>query len=192
MDISLNDENEICFEGDVLLTFSNPETNNDEQQSTHIRFLVKRTDGTIESTRIELSTDSNLFFFYISEYTSETFNQLKVAQNLDPDLDFESFPEMIRDILINSEENGDYETTFVFEDEEKGTLKLTQKLKFKKVEIFSLEFIKASDEEITNQVQFRYNQARAELKAAKTELSDLYAMLKIKNPSVLKQMKPKK
>jgi hypothetical protein len=58
------------------------------------------------------------------------------------------------------------------------------------IDVFSLTFTAASDEDVRDQIQAKYNALREELAAVRGDLSDIYAMLKIKNPSVLRQVRP--
>lgn len=194
MDSNMNDA-ELSFEIEFPLSFPNLDNQNDQEnliQMIILKAFITENESTIENVRLQMFSDNDLYFLYVSDYASEAFESLKESQSLDDTLDFEHFPSMIHEIIGKVAEGKEFMAKFVFDGEEKGKLIFSQKLKFKEVEILNLDFEKAKDEEIQNQIQERYDSVRNELKAARAELNDLYTMLKIKNPNVLKQMRHKK
>lgn len=196
IDSNMNADPELSYELEFPLSFPNLGSQNDhenELQMIILKAFITENEGAIENVKLQIFSDRDLYFLYFSDFTSEVFESLKESQSLDESLDFEHFPSMIHEIIAKVAEDKEYIAKFEFVNgEEKGKLTLSQKLKFKEVEILNLIFEKAKDEEIANQIQERYDAVRNELKAAKAELNDLYTMLKIKNPNVLKQMRHKK
>lgn len=196
IDSNMNADPELSYELEFPLSFPNLGSQNDhenELQMIILKAFITENEGAIENVKLQIFSDRDLYFLYFSDFTSEAFESLKESQSLDESLDFEHFPSMIHEIIAKVAEDKEYIAKFEFVNgEEKGKLTLSQKLKFKEVEILNLIFEKAKDEEIANQIQERYDAVRNELKAAKAELNDLYTMLKIKNPNVLKQMRHKK
>lgn len=195
LDSNINNDGELSFEIEFPLSFPNLDSQNErenEPQMIILKAFVTENENTIENIRLQMFSDNDLYFFYVAEYSEEAFNSLKESQSLDESLDFEHFPAMIHEIIGKVAEGKEFQAKFVFDGEEKGKLIFSQKLKFKEVEILNLDFEKAKDEEIANQIQARYDSVRNELKAARAELNDLYTMLKIKNPNVLKQMRHRK
>ena len=195
IDSNLSNDGELSFEIEFPLSFPNLDSPNDNDNGVRMVILkafISENEGVIENIKLQMYSDNDLYFLFVSDFTEETFNSLKESQSLDESLDFSHFPSMMHEIISKVAESKDFLAKFEFNGEEKGKLIFSQKLKFKEVEIFDMEFEKAKDEEIVNQVQIRYEAVKNELKAAKAELNDLYTMLKIKNPNVLKQMRHKK
>jgi hypothetical protein len=140
----------------------------------------------IETVRIDLSNDSDLFFVFESEYDERTFGDLRANQDLS--LEFSEFPGALEGIFASAGSR-DGEFTLQFTDGDEPQLAVLQHLKFKTVTVFSLGFRQPSDEAIKDRFQNRYNEVRSELASVRADLTSVYAMLKIKNPSVLKQVK---
>lgn len=195
IDSNISADAELSFEIEFPITFPNLDSQNDhenELQMIILKAFITENEGAVENVKLQMFSDRDLYFLYVSDYSSEAFDLLKEKQSLDESLDFEHFPSMIHEIIAKVAEEKEFMAKFEFNGEEKGKLIFSQKLKFKEVEILNLDFEKAKDEEIANQIQERYDSVRNELKAARAELNDLYTMLKIKNPNVLKQMRHKK
>jgi hypothetical protein len=188
-DPSLKDGGEIVFDEEIPLEIRSGD-GTDESELIVIRFkiIVHEDDGVLQQVRLEITSDSDLFFLYESTFTTQDYAELQARQKLK--IDFGEFPHVLRDILAqNSGGKGEFSVVFVQDARSHGILSFQQNLKLKSVEIFALEFVPASDELVRDQIQYRYNLARSKLKIAKADLDDLYAMLKIKNPSVLKQVR---
>lgn len=193
LDPSLQEGGEIIFDSELLLCFITPNEQNEQRQSeVPVRFKIIKREGDegVEMVRVELSSDSDLFMYYESKFTEAEFEALQEQQDLK--ISFDKFPDTLTEILSTiGNKSSEFSIEFTTKDDETaGTLKFVQQLKFKNVEIFSLEFTEPKDDFVRNQIQYRFNALQADLKAARSDLSDLCAMLKIKNPSVLKQMKP--
>jgi hypothetical protein len=152
---------------------------------THVRVIVGGADSDAEPVRIELTTDSDLHFLYEAEFTEEDYASVQSKQGLDAA--FAELPGAVIDLvnLVVTEGQG-YSVHFEVVEESGGRLIFNQQLKFKLVEIMAIDLSPSSDENVREQIQYRFNTVKSELKAAQTELGDLYAMLKIKNPSALK------
>lgn len=187
-DPSLCDGAEIAFDNEVPLTIRVDK----EEEVKLVRFkiiVIKNKDDELSQVNIEIMCDSDLFLFFESKFTEDVFEKVKQDQALT--IKFEEFAGMVIESLTqNVVKPEELEMTFTeSESGDKGLLEFKQKLKFKSVQIFALEFTPVSNEYLKEQIQYRFNFAKAALKSAKTDLNDLYSMLKIKNPNVLKQMR---
>jgi hypothetical protein len=171
----------------------------DEELPVHISSASDQADSVIRvrvvnraetgDVHLELSTDADLFFLYEATFSETAFSELKASQNLT--IDFAEFPALLVDCLDQTTDKD--AQGFALElaiGENEAVLKIQQKLKFKVIDVFSLTFTAASDEDVRDQIQAKYNALREELAAVREDLSDIYAMLKIKNPSVLRQVRP--
>jgi hypothetical protein len=152
----------------------------------HVRVENKAETGDVY---IQLSKDADVFFLYDATYSEATFQELKAAQNLT--IEFPEFPALLADCLGQVADKG--VGGFVLElavGQDEAVLHIQQKLKFKVIDVFSLTFTAASDDAVRDQIQAKYDALREELAIVRGDLTDIYAMLKIKNPSVLKQVRP--
>jgi hypothetical protein len=173
------------FSGSVVLDYV---PSGDEERSfrpVRVTVTVLGSDP-IESVGIELSSESDLFFLFEATYDSTSYDQLRDAQDLT--IEFPRFPNALTDIFTAAATR-DGEFKLLFTDGEAPQLTVQQGLKFKNVTVFKLQFDRPSDEAVRNRIQGRYNEVRSELEHVKQDLTSVYAMLKIKNPSVLKQVK---
>jgi hypothetical protein len=187
-DPSLGEGGECVFDKEIPVEIRSWEGEESEAILVRIKVIIHAEDGGLRQLRIELTSENDVFFLYESTFTAQDYADLQSKQKLK--IDFDRFPQVLVNIIAkNVDSKGEFTLAFLQDARNHGVLIFQQNLQFKSVEIFSLEFVPAQDEFVRDQIQFRYNLARSELKAARAELSDLYSMLKIKNPSVLKQMR---
>ncbi|OHT06479.1 hypothetical protein TRFO_25507 [Tritrichomonas foetus] len=194
LDPSTQDGGKVFFDKEIPLEIK-PESEEEENEVflTRVKIILHENESTgqLENVHLELTTDVDLFFFYEASYNEESYNVLKENQRLE--ITFDQFPELMKEVLEQYASNSDeYFVTFDRKSDDCCSMLFQQRLRFKCVDIFELEFSPASNDYVHDQIQYRFNLARAEVKSARTELSDLYALLKIKNPNVLKQMRPRK
>lgn len=154
----------------------------EEPIESKIRFFTLMEDDNLTSFRIEITSDVNVFFVYQASFTEENFAEFKEKEQFE--IDFVDFPSVLQEMLHSKE----YSVLFKFEEESKAILAFQQKLKFKVVEIFSINFQPAPLDLVQQIVQYRFYQLKASTKALKSQLDDIYAMLKIKDPSMLRKM----
>jgi hypothetical protein len=143
--------------------------------------LVVTGSNPIETVHIDLSNDADLFFAFESVYDERIFGDLRANQDLA--LEFFEFPGALEGSFASA-------ASLQLTDGEEPQLTVLQCLKFKTVTVFSLGFRQPSDEAIKDRIQNRYNEVRGALTSVRADLASVYAMLKVKNPSALKQVKP--
>ena len=158
--------------------------NEQEPLNSRIKFYSQLSPDkkTLNNFRIQITSDINVFFVYQASFSRETFQELKESQQLD--VEFNSFPDVLKEMFSSKE----YSVLFSFEDENKASLKFQQKLKFKVVDILAIDLSSASIELIQQIVQYRFTQLKNENAAIKSQLDNVFAMLKIKDPSMLRKM----
>jgi hypothetical protein len=140
----------------------------------------------IESVRIELSTESDLFFLLEAEYNPESYAALQKEQDLT--IDFDQFPVALSDIFTSaSSREGEFRLRLTGDDE--PVLTVIENLKFKTLTVFRLRFARPPDEKVKESIQERYEEVCAQLATVRHDLLNFYGILKIRNPSVLKQVK---
>ena len=185
-DPSLKDGGEVIFNNEIPLQIQGEQDSG--EQIVRFKIITIGEEDELNEVRVEISCDADLFMFFEAQYPRAEFDNLKKSQNLT--IEFEEFAGMLIESLTQNVKNPEeYEVQFRETSETEGILEFKQKLKFKSVDIFSLKFTASSNEFVKEQIQYRFNSVRTDLKMARTELSDVYSMLKIKNPSVLKQVR---
>ena len=185
-DPSLIDGGEIIFNNEIPLRIC--ADGESDEQIVRFKIITISNDDKLDEVRVEISCDSDLFLYFEARYPRAAFVELKSSQNLT--IEFEEFADMLIESLTQNVKNKEeYECEFVESSDTEGILSFKQKLKFKSVDIFALKFEASTNEFVKAQIQYRFNTVHTDLKIARTELGDLYSMLKIKNPTVLKQMR---
>jgi hypothetical protein len=163
-------------------------TEPDQIHLTHLRIIVDGDSKSFDKLRLELNADSDLFFLYEAEFTAEQYQQVSEEQALT--LSFDELPgalmELVRNIAQGSTE---FLVDFTKTGEAQAALVFEQQLRFKRAEIIRVEFTASSPELVSQSLQFRFDVLKQKTLAAQQELLDLCAMLKIKNPSLLKQVR---
>jgi hypothetical protein len=182
IDPSLAEGETIVFEKDVnLLTRASEE----EDMIEHVRFraLVQEEGDTPQQIRFEIFSEADIFFFFESAYTPEDFASMRRR-----DIPFKKFPDMVIELLNRgANDPNDVYVSLSRVADGRAILRFEQPVKFrsKRTELLALEFGEVADDLLRQQIQYRFNSSVAELKSAMTQLSDLCALLKVKNPSAL-------
>jgi hypothetical protein len=156
-------------------------------QTSAIRISVFSEGAPVSRVRLELTSEADLFFFFEAEYSDADYAALRAAQDLS--IDFAQFAPTLAEILAAARQ-ADSGFALTFAAGPRPSLLIRQALKFKTVAVFELAFARGADALVRERIQARYDGARAEVASVRADLGTICAMLKIKNPSVLKQAGP--
>ena len=163
VDPSLRDGGEILFNKEIPLEVRSCEASESELLLVRFKIIAIGQDGQLAQVRLEISSDADVFFMLESQYTAEDFSKLQQAQQLT--IPFEDFPKTLIELVVqNASDPDEFQLVFTRDSETHGVLDFKQQLKFKSVDIFSLEFVPSSDEYVNDQIQYRFNVLRDELK----------------------------
>ncbi|OHT06542.1 hypothetical protein TRFO_25432 [Tritrichomonas foetus] len=178
---------DLFFEKEINLEFRNFENNESLSRVVRIRIMTYRDDMVLKQIRLEILDDSDLYFFVESIFDEEKFEQMKNdAQLL---IDFDSFPEEIRDLIEDSQINdSESQIVFIEENDGSGVMEFLQILELKSVEVFKINFVPSDPEFIQLQVQYRFNQLYGQLAKNKAILHEFNKQLQSKNPILLKSI----
>ena len=77
---------------------------------------------------------------------------------------------------------------FTIFNEGKGKMDILQTTEFKNIELISFDFEVCGDEDIRQQITFRYGSLKSKLALMDGRLQDINELLRLKNPSLLLQM----
>eukprot|EP00760_Papus_ankaliazontas_P025419 PhM_4_TR2702/c0_g1_i1/m.34113 len=142
---------------------------------------------TIESLRVELSSESDLFFHFTCDITRHGFEQLRTDQKLT--CDFAAFSSMLLRLLNKCiRETQSYICILVLEQDGTALLELVQNMEYKVVELLALPFRESPEHVVRQQVTFRYNALRSRIAMMTARMQDVNALVRVKNPSLLTQL----
>ena len=167
--------------------------NEDEEppnDSIFLKLLFKIHVSEVKNiTKIEVTYDKDLFFYYISEIDINIFNKLKESQKLLKR--FRDFPELIGnylDLCINESEK--YLGVFNILKDKNAKMEIFENLDYKFADILTLNFNKCTDElEIRKQIIYRYNSLRNIYNMAKKRATIINKVLKDSAPNLIPKIK---
>ncbi|KAL0207689.1 hypothetical protein P9112_012317 [Eukaryota sp. TZLM1-RC] len=137
--------------------------------------------------RIELTSESDLFFLYHHNLDEVSFRALQEQQRLMVEL--QEFPQVILRQLnqVLKEPHSHLAVMFLASD---GTARLDfiQSLEYKYVELLSLTFTAATESVVRQCITFRYNSLKSRLALTNNRLAEINSLIKVKNPSLLLQL----
>ena len=138
-----------------------------------------------DNVRLELSSESNLFFHYSHDIDPETYAELQEAQKLM--VEFAEYPTVLLRMLNSCiKEPHTHLAVFTTESEEGGSrLDFIQNMEYKFVELLSLSFDESPEELVRQHITYRYNAVKSRLAMMQARLADVNAIVRVKNPSLL-------
>ena len=78
----------------------------------------------------------------------------------------------------------------IFNIQKEGTARsdFIQKIKYKFIELFSIDFVNSPDDSVWKQISYRYNALRTKMELMQNRIVAISNIVKIKNPSLLLQI----
>jgi len=144
-------------------------------------------DGQGHSMRIELSSESDLFYHYSCNLGTGEYAQLRDEQKLM--CDFRDFGSTLLKMLNKCiKEPQSYLAVFILQRDGNAVLEFIQNMEYKFVELLALPFRESPDHMVRQQITFRYNALKSRLAVMQARLQDVNALVKVKNPSLLLQL----
>jgi len=157
-------------------------------ESIKIKILVAGTDDNPTVVRLELSSESDLFFHYAHIIDEKEFLKIQELQKLVVDfVDYATV--LIR--MLNScikEPHIHLAILTIFLDSDEARLDFIQNMEYKFVELMYCTCHKSQDEIVQNHITYRYNAMKQKLSLVQNRLTELTNLVKIKNPSLLLQV----
>lgn len=139
------------------------------------------------SMRIELSSESDLFYHYSCNLGTGEYHQLRDEQKLM--CDFRDFGSTLLKMLNKCiKEPQSYLAVFILQRDGNAVLEFIQNMEYKFVELLALPFRESPEHTIRSQITFRYNALKSRLAVMQARLQDVNALVKVKNPSLLLQL----
>lgn len=187
IDPSLAEGGNVIFDKETPFKFQDKESNIIDDAPFHFRIILYNKGEKLEKIRFEITMESDLYYFYISELDEPEYNKFKKETGLT--CSFEEFPASVVTYMdFNEIKDPDYSVILAQVEDDRCELSFQQKLKIKMVDLFVLEFVPESEEFVNRQIQYRFDLARTNLKAAKTEREDLCKMMRVNDNSIIKNI----
>ena len=79
-------------------------------------------------------------------------------------------------------------SVFIMSRDGLARLDFIQNMEYKFVELLTLEYMASSEEQVRQQITYRYNSLKSKMNIMQNRLQDINNLVKLKNPSLLLQM----
>ena len=151
--------------------------------------LLHRKD--IAEVRLELTTESDLFFNYSHVLNPDNFRSTQQDHKLLVNLG--DYPDMLQRLLVNcADRPQEFISIFTMRRNGWARLDFIQNLKCKFLELLTCDFIISKQDEIRENVHYRFEHAKWELEMEKLKTCDVVKFIKHNCPSILLKVFPKK
>ncbi|KXZ55053.1 hypothetical protein GPECTOR_3g211 [Gonium pectorale] len=155
-------------------------------EAVKVKILVQE-GPQLKTIRVELSSESNLFFLYVHELSEPSFKEVQESQRLM--VDFNDYPTVLMRMLNQCiREPHTVLAIFIMQPTGEARLDFIQNMEYKFVELLSCRFLAAGEELVRQHATYRYNVVKARLQLMQARLADINAAVKVKNPSLLLQL----
>lgn len=125
--------------------------------------------GEINAVKVELSTESDLFFLYTHVCDLESFQLMQDHQKLM--IDFADYANVLIRMLNNCiKEPHNHLAVYLMQADGRARLDFIQNMEYKFVELLSVDFMRAPEDTIRQHIAFRYNSMKARLNVLQTRL----------------------
>lgn len=192
LDPSLAEGHRIFYEREVPFELRSADGVEEPQEvgaleAIKVKILTIGEENAYTALRVELSSESNLFFHYTHDLDDSSFRALQEGQKLM--VDFAEYPSVIvRNLNHCIREPHSHLAVFVMMRDGSARLDFIQNMEYKFVELLSLNFLSSPEDVVRQQISYRYNAVKSRLSLMQARLADVNALVKIKNPSLLLQL----
>jgi hypothetical protein len=193
MDPSLSDGHKVYFDKDIPLELRAQDTVDSNSQSVgtleaiRVKILTLGEDNQLYDVRVELTSESDLFFHYTHSCDRNVFTQMKKSQDLM--VDYNNYPKILAKMLMSCIKDPEaFLCIFVIGRDGNAQMTFVQNMEYKFVELLTLEFTESPEHIIRQSISFRYNSLKSRLAVLTARLQDISALIKLKNPSLLLQL----
>jgi len=193
MDPSLAEGHRVCYDRECPFELRVQESSESAQQvgsleALRVKVLVQGEDHAPTAVRVELSSESDLFFHFAHTMDEAAFQDVQERQKLM--VDYPDYPNVVSRMLndcIKSPQS--HLAVFVAQQSPSGgRLDFIQNMEYKFVELLSCKFQQSADSFIRQQISFRYNAMKSRLALMQSRLQEVNTVIKVKNPSLLHQL----
>lgn len=153
-------------------------------EAVKVKLLMLGPENSPEALKAEVSSESNLFFHYSYTVDEEGFRVLQEEQKLM--VEFEEFARVLVHMLNDCIDQPDtHMAVFVLHEEGPGRLDFIQNMEYRFVELLTCSFAPSDEELVRQHITYRYDAVKARLGETRSRLTEMHALVKAKNPSLL-------
>mmetsp|Transcript_42657 Transcript_42657/g.114211 ORF Transcript_42657/g.114211 Transcript_42657/m.114211 type:complete len:238 (-) Transcript_42657:5-718(-) len=159
-------------------------------EAIKVKMLIQGEDAGPTGIRIELSSESDLFFHYHHTLDEVGFQAVQEQQKLM--VEFPEYPNVLIRMLNSCiKEPHSHLAVFVMQhnaEERAARLDFIQNMEYKFVELMSCQYEHTADEAVQQHISYRYNAMKSRLSLVQTRLQEVNNLVRLKNPSLLLQL----
>jgi hypothetical protein len=179
-------DREVPFE--VRSRFGEEQSKPGQLELIKVKILIMGTDDSPTVVRVEMSSESDLFFHYMHMVDDKEFRRIQETQKLVVDfIDYATI--LIR--MLNScikEPHVHLAILTIFSETEEARLDFIQNMEYKFVELMYCTCHRSPDETVQQHITYRYNAMKQKLGLVQGRLQEITNLVKVKNPSLLLQL----
>ncbi len=152
------------------------------------RVICLEDGGRPVETRLELSSEADLFFHYTARIDEATFDRvMRREQRLM--CEFGDFPRIVEQALSQCiREPETYMAVMFVGSNGQARLEFIQNMAFKYVELLTLPLMSTDEEVVRQQISYRYNKMKMRMLTLQDHLQQVKTKIKLKNPSLYQHM----
>ncbi|KAF1330801.1 Spindle assembly protein, partial [Globisporangium splendens] len=133
------------------------------------KILISGDDADIHAVKVELSTESDLFFLYVHTCDADAFHMMQDQQKLM--IDFADYANVLIRMLNNCmEEPHNHLAVYLMQADGRARLDFIQNMEYKFVELLSVDFLRVTEDATRQHISFRYNSMKSRLQVLQTRL----------------------
>jgi len=186
-DPSVVDGFRVVYDREVPFELRANEEEEGQLDAVRAKILIQGESHAPEAVRVELGCESDLFFHYTHQLDELSFAELQREQKLM--VEFNEYAHvLIRMFNSAIKEPQQYLAVFVLQEDNTGRVDFMQNAMYKFLELLSIQFAPSPGNAVRQHIHFRYNTMKARLAAMQQRLNEVYATVKVKNPSLLLQL----
>ncbi|CDW72981.1 UNKNOWN [Stylonychia lemnae] len=174
MDPSLYDGHKVIF--DELMPVEVKLLDDDEGviEELRIRVLILGDERQPMNIKIEITSESDIFFFYQNTTNEEKFRVIQEQQKLS--LDYHDFTGMVLKILTT------------YNEERKAYLEFFQDTEYRRVEMLKIDLEECDDDIIKNHITYRLSATKQKTIMMQERVKDIMAIVEEKNPILMQEI----
>ncbi|SCQ16806.1 conserved Plasmodium protein, unknown function [Plasmodium ovale] len=152
-----------------------------------VKLLVLGEEVNARRVKMELTSESDIFFHFTQTVDQRTFENMQNKQKLM--IDFSEYLQVLIK-MFNSciREPQSYLAVFTLKLNGKAQLDFIKNMEYKFIELLTCEFIQSSEDAIRENIMYRYTVVKSKNAIMSKRLRDVSLLIKSKNPSLLLQL----
>ncbi|ETV99780.1 hypothetical protein H310_07827 [Aphanomyces invadans] len=156
-------------------------------EAIKVKILLLGDENDLKALKIELSTETDLFFYYSHVCDLEGFHLVQEQQKLM--VDFSDYANVLIRMLNNCiKEPHNHIAVYLMQADGRARLDFIQNMEYKFVELLSVDFARSPEEIVRQHIAYRYNTVKNRVTALQSRLHEVNNLVKVKNPSLLLQL----